>query len=120
MGKKNKTSDDNWEFCGLKIGHVREIIDLVLDGAETDRKEIDLVTQILKPSIYNGYNGDRLVINIPIKLNSRDKEYFKHGYEIHIYDNGYFCYDNGMGVKLPYKNALEIYKIIVENFKPAQ
>lgn len=104
-------------FCGLTRLHIQTIIDLILDGRETDKDQIDVVEEILVPSIYNGYEGNRININIPIKLNSSDTEFFKYGYEILIYDNGLVQYANGMDVSLGFNNPIEIYKIIVEHFK---
>lgn len=105
-------------FCGLKVKHIRNIIDLILDGRETDKSLIDIVEEILAPSIFAEYNGNRLNINIPIKLKATDAEFYKYGYEIHIYDNGLINYNNGSDVMMRFENPLEIYKIIVENFKP--
>ena len=108
---------EDYEFCGLKIEHIKAIIDLMLDGRETNKKMIDITEEVLESSPHNPYKGSRININLPIKLKSSDTEFFKYGYEVHIYSNGMVNYTNGMGVLMGYNNPIDIYKIMIDNFK---
>ena len=109
-------------WCGIGIEHIDQILKLVLvknDLPDYIKDEAKVSVIQSSPSLYNDfYSGTYLVVAFPVKF----KEPLKSGLDkaiwyLRILETGYISFETGSGVTVRINNALDVYKILVDNFK---
>jgi len=104
-------------FKGLTPYNILDMVRLAIPYWDWDKYDKGLITlSIMKrePNPY-GRGGEFVLVTLP--LPNKDYTDYLYGFEIKIWDDGLFCYENGNGCAIDYQNPLKIYEMILKHFK---